>query len=134
MTATDTATMELPHLYFESGLVGYPAAQRYRLLESSDGVFELQGMDGDEPDFIVVAPGPFFPDYAPVIDDAAAERLELSTAQDALVLLVVTLGERPEDASANLLAPLVLNVRTRHAAQVVLTGQDFPLRAPLLGG
>ena len=50
----------------------------------------------------------------------------------ALVLLVVTLRDNPGDASANTLAPLVINARTHDAAQVVLTGQPFSLRQPLL--
>jgi len=86
----------------------------------------------DDPDFLVVAPAPFFPDYAPVIDDETVRRLDLRGQQDALVLLVVTLREEPEDASANTLAPLIINARTRDAVQVILTGQPFSLRQPLL--
>ena len=132
MTATAAITIDPPHLHFEAGLVGFPQTQRYQLLESEHGILALQGVAEDDPDFVVVAPEAFFPDYAPVIDDEAVERLGLTSAQDAMVLLVVTLGPRPEDATANLLAPLVVNVRTREAAQVVLGGQDQPLRAPLL--
>lgn len=121
-----------PVIRFASGLVGYPSAQRFVLEQSDGGVFELRGLGEDDPDFLVVAPAPFFPDYAPVIDDETVERLGLRGEKDALVLLVVTLRDRPEDASANTLAPLVINARTRDAAQVVLTGQPFSLRQPLL--
>jgi flagellar assembly factor FliW len=113
-------------------LVGFPAAQRFVLEQGDGGVFELRGVNDDGPDFLVVAPAPFFPDYAPVIDNETVERLGLQGQDDALVLLVVTLRDRPEDASANTLAPLVINARTRDAAQVVLTGQPFSLRQPLL--
>jgi len=130
MTAPQTQT---PQLTFQSGIVGFPEAQRFTLVEGGgEGVFELMSEDEQGPSFVVVAPQPFFPDYAPVIDDVTAERLELTDAEDALLLLVVTLRDKPEDASANLLAPLVVNHRTHQAAQVVLTGQQFPLRAPLL--
>jgi flagellar assembly factor FliW len=95
-------------------------------------VFELRGVSEDDPDFVVVAPSAFFPDYAPVIDDETVERLALRSEEDALVLLVVTLRDNPADASANTLAPLVINARTHDAAQVVLTGQPFSLRQPLL--
>lgn len=138
MTATDTLpspetnVADQPEIHFPSGLVGFPAAQRFILEHGDGGVFELRGVDEDGPDFLVVAPAPFFPDYAPVIDDETVERLGLRGQEDALVLLVVTLRERPEDASANTLAPLVINARTRDAAQVVLTGQSFSLRQPLL--
>ena len=128
----ETGVAEQPEIRFPSGLVGYPAAQRFVLEQGDGGVFELRGVDEDDPDFLVVAPAPFFPDYAPIIDDETVERLGLRGQEDALVLLVVTLRDRPEDASANTLAPLVINARTRDAAQVVLTGQPFSLRQPLL--
>jgi len=119
-------------IHFPSGLVGYPSAQRFLLEQGDGGVFELRGLGEHDPVFLVVAPAPFLPDYAPIIDDETVERLGLRGQEDALVLLVVTLRDRPEDTSANTLAPLVINARTRDAAQVVLTGQPFSLRQPLL--
>jgi len=127
-----TEGADQPQIHFPSGLVGYPAAQRFVLDQGDGGVFELRGLDAGGPDFVVVAPAPFFPDYAPVIDDETAQRLRLHSQEDALVLLVVTLRERPEDASANTLAPLIINAKTRDAMQVVLTGQPFSLRQRLL--
>jgi flagellar assembly factor FliW len=137
VTVTDTlpapSTVDAqPQIHFPSGLVGYPGAQRFVLESADGGVFELRGLSEDDPDFIVVAPAAFFPDYAPVIDDETVERLALRGEEDALVLLVVTLRDNPADASANTLAPLVINARTHDAAQVVLTGQPFSLRQPLL--
>ena len=72
----------------------------------------------------------FFPDYAPEIDEASAERLELVDAADALLLVVLTIGADAASTTANLLAPIVIHEGTRVAAQVVLQ-QDWPLRAPL---
>jgi flagellar assembly factor FliW len=100
VTQTDAGPTTSPYLLFDTGLVGFPDARRFVLIESGGGAFELQSADEASPDFVVVAPAPFF----------------------------------SEDATANLLAPLVVNQRTRHAAQIVLNGQDFPLRAPLIGG
>jgi flagellar assembly factor FliW len=132
LTGPEPGGAEQPQIHFPAGLVGYPAARRFVLDQGDGGVFELRGVHEEGPDFLVVAPAPFFPDYAPVIDDETARRLGLRGQEDALVLLVVTLRERPEDASANTLAPLIINARTRDAVQVVLTGQPFSLRQPLL--
>lgn len=128
-----TGMTEQPEIHFASGLVGFPTAQRFVLEQGDSCVFELRGVHDDDPDFLVVPPAPFFPDYAPTIDDETVARLCLRGQEEALVLLVVTLrGDQPEDASANTLAPLVINTRTRDAAQVVLTGQPYSLRQPLL--
>ena len=48
-------------------------------------------------------------------------------------MVIVNVGDDPGSATANLLAPIVVNRHTREAAQVVLTDGDHPLRAPLFG-
>ena len=113
------------------GLVGFPATQ-YEVRPVAAGLYDLTPLDGEGPQFVTAAAETFFPDYHPEIDDSTALRLRLTTAEDALVLLVVTVAEDVARSTANLLAPVVVNARTLDAEQVVLTGQDFPLRAPLV--
>ena len=114
------------------GLAGFPHAERYALVEVSatSPLFRLRSLEVSDLEFLVVPPSVFFPDYAPEIDDVTAARLGLADAEDALLLLVLTLGTEPGAATANLLAPLLINARNRQAAQVVVEG-DYPLRAPL---
>ena len=137
MTEPEAAEPALPELHFAAGLPGFPDARRFALVRWGDegNPFSLL-RSLDEPDlaFVVVPPGLFFPDYAPELDDDSAERLDLDDPDDALVLVVVTLGERPADATANLTAPVVINQRNREAAQVVLRGGDHPLRARVVPG
>lgn len=126
-----TAT-SLPVAHFAEGLVGFPDAHEYALLGGEGGVFEMLPTDDDAgPGFVVAAAAVHFPAYHPVLDDATAQRLGLDDADDALVLAIVTVGADVNVAYANLLAPVVVNTRTGVAEQVVLSGQDFPLRAPL---
>ena len=44
-----------------------------------------------------VPPAAFFPDYAPVIDDATVETLGITSADDAMVLVVVNPGDQAGD-------------------------------------
>jgi flagellar assembly factor FliW len=90
----------------------------------------------DEPDlrFLVVPPGPFFPDYAPEIDDESLAALGAS-AEDTgslLILLVVTAGDTAGSSTANLMAPIVLHEANRTAVQLVLGGTGLPVRAVLM--
>jgi len=123
-----------PEIVFEDGLIGFPDSHRFLLVQIDDAtadVFELRSLDEPGLGFVTVAPGSFFPDYAPELDDVTAGRLGLSCAEDVLLLAVVTLGETGEEATANLLAPVVVNQHTAHACQAVLSEQAWPLRAPL---
>jgi flagellar assembly factor FliW len=131
MTAVLTET-QLPELTMAGGLAGFPDAERYALVEVPEAtpLFLLRSLDVPGLEFVVVPPAVFFPDYAPEIDDASAARLGLIDAEDALLLVVLTVGASATDATANLLAPVVINQRTRAAGQVLLQG-EWPLRAPL---
>lgn len=132
--AVDEGQPETPTVTFRDGLPGFSAARSFSLQRwgGDDSPFSLlQSLDDDSLRFVVVPPDPFFPDYAPVLDDGDADRLGLTQPEDAIVLLVVNLGNRAEDATANLLGPVVINRHTLMAAQVVLSGQDLPPRRRL---
>lgn len=130
-TAT-RATGPDPWLTLVGGLVGFPDSERYELVELPEAppLFKLRSLDQPGLEFVVAPPVLLFPDYAPEIDDASADRLGLTDAADALLLVVLTVGADVASTTANLLAPIVVHERTRVAAQVVVQ-DDWPLRAPL---
>ena len=106
-----------------AGLPGFPDARRFVLVEwgEAGSPFSLlRSLDHADLEFLVAAPVVLFPDYEPEVDDAHADALELTRAEDALVLVLITVTDRAEDATANLLAPIVVNLNTLRAAQVVL--------------
>ncbi len=128
-----TADVSLPAIELIDGMPGFPDMRSFALvsLDEAGLLFSLRSLQDSDLRFLVVPPGPFFPEYAPEIDDDDARRLGISEAEEALLLLVVTVGEQPQDATVNLFAPIVVNSRTRAGAQVVLTGSNHPLRAAL---
>ena len=71
----------------------------------------------------------YLPDYAPVISDEDCAKLDVHTAEDALVLVVANPAD--DGTTMNLLAPIVVNASTGASAQIILDGQDYPLRAQL---
>jgi flagellar assembly factor FliW len=125
---------ELPVIEFVRPIPGFPEQFRYVLTRVSDDgmLYVLRSLDEPRVRFLVIAPLPFFPGYAPEIDDDTLDLLDVHDADRLLVLLVVSAGERVADATVNLLAPIVVDKESRRAVQVLLTGADFPLRAPLV--
>lgn len=131
MTST---LVDLPTLDFAGNLIGFPDAHRFalvRIAPDNEVLFRLVALDVEGLEFVAAAPYLFFPDYAPEIDDVTAERLELSTADDAMLLTLLTVGPNMATTTANLFAPIVVNVHTRRAAQVTLVNGGHPLKAPL---
>src|SRR3954463_15624382 len=126
---TDTVEITFP-----AGLPGFPHAHVFHLAPwGGDGTpFSLM-TSVDDPDvgFVVVEPWVFYPDYEFDLDTSTSERLGLAEGGDSIVLCVVTLGERPEEATVNLLGPIVVNRYSREACQAVLDPSLFNVRAPL---
>ena len=94
-------------------------------------LYELRSVEQADVRFMVALPEAFFAGYEIELGDQECEDLGLTDAADALVLVMLTVGRDAAGTSANLLAPIVVNARTRVAAQVILTGSDWPVRAPL---
>ena len=150
---------ELPEIRFVRPMPGFPGSSRYVLVrlgdEGTDGgtagstdggtagadgaaggtaddegiLFELRSLDEPGVRFLVGVPEVFFADYAVELDDTAVADLGIETADDALVLVVLTTSDDGASTTANLLAPVVINARTRVAEQVILSGADWPVRA-----
>ncbi len=133
MTEASEAETDIPLLQMVQPLAGFPDMRRFALarLDETGLVCDLRSIDDPELRFVVVPSGPFFADYSPEIDDAIVAELGVESADDLIALLVVTLGDTSEDATANLLAPVLVNHRTRLAGQYLLGDTDLPMRAPL---
>jgi flagellar assembly factor FliW len=92
-------------------------------------LFELRSVESPQVRFLVGVPDAFFPEYSVELDDVTCADLELTAADDALVLTVLTISSDGASTTANLLAPVVINARKRIAAQVILSGSEWPVRA-----
>jgi len=128
------ADEDIPTLEMVQPLVGFPERRRFALarLDELGVICDLRSLDDPDLRFVVMPPTPFCEDYAPEIDESVADQLGAADASDLIALVVVTLGDSPADATANLLAPVLVNHRTRRAGQFVLDDAALPLRAPLL--
>ncbi|MEW6476478.1 MAG: flagellar assembly protein FliW [Actinomycetota bacterium] len=127
---------ELPELHFAGGLPGFPDVRRFVLVRLGDELSPfsvLRSLDeGTDLEFVVTHPSLFFPDYEPEIDDDTANRLELKSADDALLLVIVTVADPVAASTANLLGPIVVNRHTRAAAQAVLGNSRYATREALV--
>jgi flagellar assembly factor FliW len=126
---------ELPVIEFVHPMPGFPESQRFTLqpLDESGVLSALRSLDHADLQFLVVPPAGFHPSYAPEIEDESAAELGLTSAEQALVLLVVHAGPDLASTTVNLRAPIVVNIATSRAAQVILEDVSLPVAAPLLG-
>lgn len=98
-------------------------------VDGAEGLFSLRAVADETLRMFLVEPRTVVADYAPVLTDEQTAQLELTTPDDALLLVVANPGA--DGVHVNLLAPVVVNTATGAAAQVILEGQDYPVRARL---
>ena len=121
-------------LSFPDGLPGFADAHGFVLVDVKDNevFFWLQSTEDPALAFLCAVPWPFFPEYAPEVPDDDQTALELETAEDAMVLTILTVHREDNLITANLLGPVVVNQRTRVGRQVVLFSDEYPVQAPLV--
>ena len=128
-------TVEVPddRIYeFEQGLGAFEQHHHYALIPEPDSPIEwLQSLHDPAVGFALLDPFLFYPGYAFELPDCDAVALRLQRPEDAQVRCVLTVREAAEETTANLLAPIVLNVGAGLGRQVVLTESDLPLRYPV---
>jgi flagellar assembly factor FliW len=107
------------------GLVGMPRVRRFTLERGGDSAAPfhlLVSVDGSGSCFVVADADALWPAYA-------AEVRAVAEASTCAVLAIVT--PRPGATTANLLAPLVVDLSSGAARQLVLEGSSWDTRHPL---
>jgi flagellar assembly factor FliW len=124
----------LPVIEFVAPMPGFPGDRRFVLVSVHDAglLYSLTCLDTVGLRFLVAPPAPFFPEYAPEVDDETLRLLGNNDPADLLLLLVVSTQGAAASATVNLMAPIVIDQGTRRAVQLVLAGADLSVRQPLL--
>ncbi len=115
---------------FRTGMVGFPAEKEYVLIPhgSSSMIAWLQSTRTPELAFPVASAHGFVADYPDVPLEPVVRRVDLGDSLDDVAILAVLSAPRNQPATVNLLAPIIINSRTRQGAQVFLEGSRFSTR------
>lgn len=120
---------------FAEGLFGFENYRRFVVLcpDEKSPFRWLQSMEEPSLAFVVIEPRYFMPDYAPTISDADAEAIGLSADTPYLTFVVVTIPQgKPEQMTANLMGPILVNAETRMARQVIVEDECYTTKHSIL--
>jgi len=111
-------------------ILGFNHLQRYIILiqDKKTPLCWLQSLEDGAVAFVVIDPHMVKPDYRPEINKVHWEFLGISREEDLCLLSIVTIRREPFGVTANLRAPLVINMDQRLGRQVVLEDADYPVR------
>ncbi len=118
---------------FPEGILGFSNLRKFVLLDtSSDEVFAwLQSCERAEIAFPVLEPEFFSSNYKFTLTKSDMEALGVKNLDRIKVFCVVTIPENPMDMTANLKAPILINIPERTARQCVLQDNNLAIREPI---
>lgn len=71
------------------------------------------------------------PDYNPEVDDEILKNLGELNPDDMLVLVTMTVPKEVEKMSVNLKGPIIINATRKTAIQVIVEGDEYPVKFPI---
>ncbi len=117
------------------GLFAFEDLKQFLLL-SSPGMrpFEcLQSIEKPDVAFTLLDPRVFLPEYRVEIPSEMVKELQIENLEKVRQLVIVTIPSgKPDKMTANLLAPIVINLESRKLKQVVLTAPEYHTRHSIL--
>jgi len=110
------------------GMVGFNQAQRFVVHQHKAGVsfFWFQSVENGELAFLIADPKEFIPSYRPVLSQADCAALRVAgVAETQVYVTIVVPKDDPSKMSANLLGPIVLNLKEQLGRQVILATDEY---------
>lgn len=120
---------------FPSGIIGFPELTEFALLhdeESGAGrIHWLQSIQ--EPAFAMPVMNPLLvmPDYNPEVEDELIKPLGELLPDEILVMVTVTVPGDLTQMSVNLKGPIIINASEKKACQVIIEGEQYPVKFPV---
>jgi flagellar assembly factor FliW len=118
------------------GMVGFPNLKRYILFPHKTGsaFFWLQSLERPDLAFVLINPLMVEANYQITLSGSDRKLLDIKDPNQIQVWAVVTIPHgAPDSMTANLKAPVVLNLENRLMAQIILESDDYPLKKVLKG-
>lgn len=120
---------------FPEGIPGFEKNKEFVLVQAPEYLpFEwLFCIDGSKLRFAIIPPLLFKPDYEPAISKEQLGELEIGKMEDILLYVIVTIRENPEESTANLIGPIVINKTKRIGKQIIIDDDRYTTKERLLG-
>jgi flagellar assembly factor FliW len=117
---------------FEKGILGFADATEYALVQTGEesAFYWLQAVHQPDLAFVVCDPRLFVTDYKAPVKAEDLAPIGLTGPTEAQVFVIV--NKVDGFLTGNLQGPIVVNVQTRQARQLVLSNKRYSTRHPLM--
>lgn len=123
-------------LNFPVGLYGFERENQFTCLPFAPNVESpmewLQSLQTPGLAFVITDPFLYAPDYLVKLTEVEKEQIQFEPGNTLSTRVIVTIPDNFLEMTANLVAPLVINLTSRMARQFVLTSTEYDTRHFLL--
>ena len=115
---------------FPEGILGFEDVKEYIFLinEKVAPFMFMQALDNTGLSFVCVESFLIRPDFSLKLNESHVELLQLDAPEHALVLSLVTVNSDVRKFTANLLSPIVINMKKSIGRQVIPENSIYPVR------
>lgn len=115
---------------FPNGVIGFPHARRYVMIEHKHPFSWLHSLEDSNLAFVVVD-GFEFGSQFDVKPPYGDKECDFREEDEYAILIIVTVRPDPRLTTANLKAPLFVNMRNRKGVQIIFDDPRYSTRFPL---
>lgn len=118
---------------FSKGIPGFEGLQKFVVKDIEDNeMFKvMHSLEKDDVAFILVSPFDVSGDYEIKIPEDVLRSLEIEKPEEVCLYNLVTLNSQVKNITANMKAPLVININSRKGEQVITNIEKYLIKHPL---
>ncbi|WP_105616948.1 flagellar assembly protein FliW [Vallitalea okinawensis] len=120
-------------LTFEDGIPGFEKLNKFALInDKKDYPFAfLQCVSDGDISLTIINPYDLIKDYSFEVDDTLIENLGQIKENNLAIYVVVVIPDNIEKITANLKAPIIINIEAKKGIQVALRNDNYQIKHPV---
>lgn len=115
---------------FEKGIPGFQDLKKFVIKEiGEDSPFSiLQSIEDKEIGFILISPFLVYENYEINLSEEIRNNLKISSSNEVLLYSIVTLNSNTKEITANLKAPIVININIKKGEQYIIDKDKYKIK------
>ena len=120
-------------ILFEKGIPGFEDYKYFNvnIIKDNEKFYSIVSKEDSNIGFISISPFDIKKDYEIDLDDEFIKELDIKDEKDVLVICLITLGKSLKDSTANLKAPIIINIKNNRGKQLILQDDKYKIKEPL---
>ena len=115
---------------FEKGIPGFQKLKKFIIkdIEENSPFSVLQSIEDKHIGFILISPFSIYDNYEINLNEEVVKSLEIKSPEDVLLYSLVTLNSNLREITANLKAPIVINIKNKKGEQYIIDKDKYKIK------